>query len=231
MSFSYFDPKTEAYRTLKTEAHTLRVSGVAQSAQTDSSSPSTASGDTGLEPVSKEEVGFVAKDIRFIKTIDDKKRLPERELYRRPLYWILNGVLFLVSVLAIFFSSRRATDIRDSRRFRLRRSHGVAKARLKAASRFLKESKHDVFYEEVSKAVHGYFADKFNISPQSLTQERLEALASEFITAEQMNKIKKLFDETSMGRFAKVEKTREDMQELYDLADEVISLFEKVKIK
>jgi len=231
MLFSYFDPKTQTYRTLKTETQSLRVSGMDQGVQTPASSQNTVSTDTGIEPVAQEEVGFVAKDIRFIRTVDDGKHLPERELYRKPVYWIFNGLLFLAAALASFFSTLRATDLRDSKGSRLRRSHGAAKAKLKTAFRLLKGSKPDAFYEEVSKAVHGYFADKFNISTQSVTQERLEDLAHDLITAELMNKIKKLFDETSMGRFAKADKTPEDMRELYDLADEVISSFEKVKIR
>ncbi len=231
MTFSYFDPKTQAYRTLKTGVQPLRVSGMAQAAQTPSPSSSTGTSDAGLEPAVREEVGFVAKDIRFIKTTEEGKNLPEKELYRKPVYWALNGLLLLVAALASFFSVRRAIDLRDSKGFRLRRSHAAAKAKLKKASHLLKESKAEAFYEEVSKALHGYFADKFNISPQNISQERLEVLAGEYVTAELINKIKKLFDETSMGRFAKIEKSQEDMQDLYDLADEVITLFEKVKLK
>jgi hypothetical protein len=231
MSFSYFEPKSQTYQTLKTQTQTLRVSGTVQNAPSELAGSGAGFSGSALEPVSREEVGFVAKDIRFIRTAQGGKHLPEKELYRTPIYWGLNGLFILIAALGAFFSKRRATNLQDTKGFRLRRSHGSAKAKLKVASGLLKESKRDAFYEEVSKAIHGYFADKFNISPQNVTQERLEELAGEFVTAELMNKIKKLFDEASMGRFGKVEKKLEDMQALYDLAEEVIVAFEKVKLK
>ena len=48
---------------------------------------------------------------------------------------------------------------------------------------------------------------------------------------ELVNRIQKLFNELSSGRFGHSSKSKEDMRDLYNLADEVISQFEKVKIK
>ena len=95
----------------------------------------------------------------------------------------------------------------------------------------LKREKSDAFYEEVSKAVHGYFADKLNLPAQSVSREKIEALSGQDISPELLNKIGSLFDELSRSRFARVEKSQEDMKNTYDLADEVITKFEKVRKK
>ena len=48
---------------------------------------------------------------------------------------------------------------------------------------------------------------------------------------ELLNKINSLFDELAHGRFASAQKGRDQMQDVYNLADEVITKFEKVKKK
>ena len=140
---------------------------------------------------------------------------------------------FMLSIAALvsLLSGLRETELRDTRGVRLRRSHAAARTKLKAASRLMKESKSDAFYAEISRAVAGYFADKFGIPAQGVSQQRVEELAKDLVSAEELNKIKKLFDEMSMGRFSRVEKSPEDMKDLYSLADEVISAFEKVKLR
>jgi hypothetical protein len=215
---------------VKSQAHTLRVSGVPQP-EPGAARAGSSIADSDFDTAEKEEVGLVAKDIRYIRTVDDGKPVGGPELFRRGTYWLLNAALLLFAVAAAFLSGRRATDLADVKGSRLRRSHSAARARLRAASRLMKEAAPDAFYAELSGAVTGYFADKFNISAQGLSEDRLEELASDYVTAEQLNKMKKLFDEMSLGRFSRAEKSPEHMKELYDLADEVIRTFEKVKLK
>jgi len=228
--FTYFEPDSASYRTVKSEPHFLNVSGVEQ-ASTVSAPAGATMGQTVYGPDEKEEVDLVANDIRFIKIVDDGKRVPEKEIYREPLYWAVNGALLFLIALLSFLSMRRAAGPADAKGSRLRRSHAVARAKLKAAARLMKEGKGEPFYAELSRAVTGYFADKFNLPAQGITLERIEELAGELITAEQMNNIRRLFNEMSMGRFSRTQKGAEDMQELYKMADDVISFFEKVKLK
>ena len=223
LSFSYFDPKTESYKELKTQAHTLTV--------TKGSEPEAPAPEPGVQPVEKEDVGLATKDIRYIKTVDDGKPVSDRPLYKNPVYWLINILLALAGVLAMFFSSRKANDQKDAKGFRFRRSHTLARGKLKAAARMLHQERSDAFYEEVSKAVYGYFADKLDIPAQSVSRERIEALSGNDVLPELMNKIGFLFDELSRSRFAHVEKGQDDMKNIYDLADEVITKFEKMRKK
>ena len=119
----------------------------------------------------------------------------------------------------------------DAKGHRLRRSHSVARAKLRQSAVWMKQGKQNEFYAEISRAVHGYFADKFDVPAQAISTHRIEELAGEIVSAELLNKIKKLFDEMSSGRFAKDAKDAEHMSDVYDQADAVISAFEKVRIK
>jgi len=228
--FVFFDPKSGTYRTANTEPHTLRVSGLAQPEPPPSSSDLSAD-EPLFGPSEREDVDLVAKDIRYIKTLDDGKHVPEKPLHHNKFYWLLNVFFLLAGVTALFLSGLRATDLVDVKRSRRRRSHSLARAKLKAASQLFKAGKSGEFYAEISRAVVGYFADKFNLSPQGLSLERVEELAEPHVTAEQLNKIRKLFEEMSMGRYSRAQKEREDMEELLGLAGEVITTFEKVKLK
>lgn len=226
ITFTFFDPAAGSYRAVKTQPHTLRVSGAAV--------PESGAGLSAVETIfgtqETEQADLVAKDIRYIKTTDDGKKVPEKELYRNPLYWLANALLFFMAAGASFLAGRSA-NLKDERGSRRRRSHALARAKLKTSERLAKESKGDEFYAELSRAVTGYFADKFNLPVQGLSLERVEELAEEHITAEQLNKIRKLFEEMSMGRFSRAQKSREDMQELCGFAGEVITSFEKVRLK
>ena len=229
-AFIYFDPESGNYRTVKSEAHILEVSGITQPESVlPSSAPSSTESVYGSQE--KEEVDLVASDIRFIKVSDDGKYVLKREIYREPLYWLLNGVLLLLIASGLFLSARRASGPANLKGSRLRRSHSVARAKLKAAGNLMKDGKSDAFYAELSRAVTGYFADKFGLPTQSLTLERVEELAGGLITAEQMNSIRRVFNDMSMGRFSRVQRSVEDMRESYSLADEVITFFEKVRLK
>lgn len=233
-SFSYFDPQTGEYRTLKTEAHRLNVKPVAGETYSSTNTPSTIppqDQDTGLEPASKENVDLVSKDIRFIKSQDDKKYLPDANLPKNPIYWGFNLFWVLLSVVFAVLSSRKNIHLSDSKGFRMRRSQRVAQGKLRLAAKLMKQSKTDEFYAEISHAVLGYFADKFNIPLQAVTIFKVEELSAEYITSELLGKIKKLFGEMSLGRFSKMQNDQEHMSDVYDLAQEVLASFEKVKLK
>ncbi|MBI3316262.1 MAG: hypothetical protein HYZ87_04740, partial [Candidatus Omnitrophica bacterium] len=78
----------------------------------------------------------------------------------------------------------------------------------------------------------GYLGDKLDIPNQSVSvdgvEERLKVSDQDRQIAADL---RKLFEELDLGRFAKVEKGREDMKAVYELAERVISSFEKVKFK
>jgi hypothetical protein len=231
IAFIFFDPVTGAYQTVRSDPHKLVVTGTIQPDEPVSSSAGLPASGAFFGPETKEDVDLLAQDIRYIKTSDPGRKVPTKELYRDPFYWLGMGLLFFFALGTIFLSGRRTGELADVRDSRLRRSHAAARAKLKAAGQLMKGTESDPFYAEISRAVTGYFADKFNLSPQGLSLERVEELAKEHVSAEHTNRIKKLFHEMSMGRFARTQKSREEMKELYDLADEVITDFEKVKLK
>ena len=226
MRFSFFDPKEGSYQEIETAAQNLKVTG----SVTPEPAPIPAPEDAVRE-VAQEEASVVSKDIRYIKSSNDNNRFEAIDLYRKPFYWAINLLFVLITAFAGWQSIARSGGEKDTRGIRFKRSHSLARGKLRAAERVMKPEKAEAFYGEVSKAIYGYFGDKLGIPPQGVSYERVEELAGNEATAELLNKIRSLFEELSMGRYGHTDKSLDDMKEVYDLADHVITHFEKLRKK
>lgn len=224
LSFSYFDPEGQVYKEIKTSPHVLSVKPGAQTEEPAETG--------GVQPVEKEEVSLMGQDIRYIKTGDAMGAPASNDLYKNPFFWLVNVLLVILSAAFLWLANRRASGLKDARGARLRRSHGVARRKLRNAASLLKKDKPDEFYAEIDRAVYGYFADKLNVSSQGVTVETIEqGVAEDALEPALMSEIRSLFDELARGRFASIEKDREHMQRVYQMADQAITRFEKVKLK
>jgi len=230
LEFASFDPRSGNYKTLKTSPHTLVVKPGPEPEPEASVTP----GAAGIEPAEKADIAVMGKDIRYIKSVEAEKAWPVRDLYKKPLYWAFNAGIILLSFWLMFFTAKRESVLSDLKGLRFRHSHKVARRRLKTAARFLKKDKKDEFYAEISKALSGYFADKLGQPAYSVTPETIgQGLPPQAMetASPALTDAKALFQEIDLGRFARVEKSREEMKKIYEMADKVITQFEKVKLK
>ncbi len=223
--FSYFDVKTGSYHSLKTFSHSLKVDPSAEPVAADESVSS------GVQPASKEDVSFLARDIRFLKKIDSSEVAVEKALYQMPFYWFLNLALLLLW-LGLGILSSRAQSGQGLRAFAFRRAHRVARAKLRATKHKLKKEKPEEFYTELSKAIHEYFSGKFEIPIYMVSiasiEEKTSGLEADPVL---LNETKELFRTLDQVRFAKTGEELDKMKEIYDRADRVITNFERLKIK
>lgn len=231
VTFAYYDLKDKTYRLMKTEPQSLTVTGAAEA---DNEEPSTSSepssSGTGIEPASKENVAMQAKDIRYIKNAVAPKAISGYNFYQKPYFWALQ-IFFLVGwVFCVWLASRDHDEAKDMKGRKSRRSHWVARKKLRAASKLLKEEKQDAFYAEIERALYSYFADKLGISSQAVSLAVIEERTEE-LSADLYSRIKTIFHELSSGRYGRQSKSIEQMKETYDQADDVITSYEKVKIK
>ncbi|HTL71089.1 MAG TPA: BatD family protein [Candidatus Eisenbacteria bacterium] len=224
VEFSYFDPSTASYRTLKTEPRKLTVRpGSDEAAETEAATG------VGVQPVEKENLSLTGKDIRYIKMAAPRPWLLPKDLHRRPLYWFVDAVLAALAVLLTAMAGRKP-DARGALAARIRRSGQAARRRLRTAEQKMKAGKQDDFYAETSKAVHGYFADKLGLAPQIVTFEKIEQHAAE-APPQALNELRELLQDLGMGRFGRVEHGPEAMRKVYEKAGRVLTAFEKVKLQ
>lgn len=227
VEFSYFDPKDSQYKVMKTDEQFLTITGTEQAEDI----PTSTAVSTGTEPVQKEDLSVLAKDIRFIKTTRPFRAFSGYDFYRKSLYWWAVAILFFGWMIFGFLAAVRNTDgLAGLKDLNFRKAHAIARQKLKKSKRLLREDKQEEFYVEISNAVYGYFAGRLEVSPQAVSLAVIEKRAGEELSGELFGQIKKLLEELSAGRFALSKKGLEDMQDLYRLADQVITHFERVKL-
>ena len=153
--------------------------------------------------VSKEDVKYVGKDIRFIRTSPGKLKKSDNTFISKRSFLSLYGfalILFLAILFARREQIRRNSDLSIVRN---RRAAKIAGKRLQEASRCLKSGEIDKFHEEILKAMWGYLSDKLNIPVSELTRfNAIESLKQNEIDDEQINSLSVILDKCEFARFA-----------------------------
>ncbi|HLD75771.1 MAG TPA: hypothetical protein VI874_02025, partial [Candidatus Norongarragalinales archaeon] len=95
----------------------------------------------------------------------------------------------------------------------------------------LNAEKADEFAAELSRAVHGYFSDKLGLSGKWAAFEEIENIARAKTDPVLLDRARELFDRMAAGRFSSAGYDEEGMRSLYESAKDVITAFEKVRIR
>ncbi len=191
--YSYFNSSTGKYERLETPGYNFHATkGSEQSSDI-----------TVYGGISREDVKYVGKDIRFIKD-SAGKLLKSADLIIRKQSFYLGYAIALLLFLVILFARRehirRNADITAVRN---RKAGKVAAGRLKEASVCLKKGETDRFYEEILKALWGYLSDKLNIPVSDLTRSSaLAALTEKGIDEEKIRILTGLLDKCEYARYA-----------------------------
>ena len=162
-TYTYLDPDSLRYMTLQ-DSFTIQVL------------PGSKAGNEVANHLSgeadRQEMRFIATDIRLKK--------PGR-LWGRPIHWILLLLPFALSIGAVLYRRKQWLEGQvDIGIRRQRQAEKVAAKRLRDAQALLDRSDYAAFYEEISRASHGYVADKFRIPVADLTKERVQREIARF---------------------------------------------------
>jgi len=162
LTFAYFDPETENYRTLTTRAFNVRVSGNA-------SSPSGPS--AGL---SKSEISMLGQDIRFIMREPTTWRKPHETVFSQFWFWLLNGAALLIFLGAIglrWWTDKLESNLTFARR---RRAWPKVQARVRVLQERLAGNDTADFYSQLDQALIGYIADRLGLALAGLGPGEIE---------------------------------------------------------
>lgn len=215
--FSYFDPTTQEYHTLSTEAMTITVTDDGKS------DPAPAIGSYAGYGGSMRQLD---RDIRFIHT----DKLPHKAaamMILSPLYWLIVVIIIALFVVAYVALRKRIRDNRNIVARRMKRADKVAVQRLRMAQRSMEEGNRHAFYEEMLHAMWGYISDKFNIPVSNLTKETIrEELYRRGVSADVAEQFCEIISRSEEAQYAP--STEGDMSEVYAFAADVISRIEEV---
>jgi len=162
IEFSYFDTRTNTYKTVSSPSYELDVDKDPNAGKNVSTS------------YSNQKELEINQDIRYIKTGSYSFKNPN-DFFVGSLSYVLCYLIPLA--LFIIFSIIYRKQIQanaDIALMRTKKANKVATKRLKLAKQYLLTHKKDNFYEEILRAVWGYLSDKLTIPVADLNRENIE---------------------------------------------------------
>ena len=215
IEFSYFDLKSQNYKTLKTDAYTLNV------AKGEGNSDQVVANFT-----SKEDLKVLGQDIRYIKT--GETRLTKKDDYffgsmSYYMWYLIPLALFIAFMMAY---RKQAMENANVAKVRTKKANKVATKRMKNAGKLLAEKKSEAFYDEVLKALWGYISDKLSIPVSQLSKDNIEEELQKHQVADEL--IKEFINNLNECEFARYAPGNQDekMDKIYSSAIDVISKME-----
>ncbi len=164
ISFSFFDPKTEKYRTITSKEFTIEVENGPLSNAT--------AGNTSNE-VNKQVV--LSKDnFKYIKLDANLKPITQESFFKSALFWSLLGGPFILIPLFILAGKKRKSRLDDVEGNKVRRANKLAKKYLSEAKRNI--SNHVAFYESLELALHNYLKAQLNIETSEMEKSLISKM-------------------------------------------------------
>ena len=215
IEFTYFDLKSNSYKTLKTEAYNLKV----------------AKGQGNADQVisdftNKESVKMLGKDIRFIKLGDSSLRPKGDFFFGTVGYYLCYLIPLLLFVVFAVIYRQKALENANVAKVKTKKANKVAPRRMKLAGKLLAENKKNEFYDEVLKALWGYISDKLSIPVSQLSKDNIEAELTNYGVQEALiAEFIGVLNECEYARYAPGNEN-EAMDKVYSASVEVISKME-----
>jgi hypothetical protein len=193
ITYSYFNSSTGRYENLATgEFHFHARKGSEQNP-----------GVTVYGGVSKEDVKYLGKDIRFIKSDSGKLTRSSNIIISQRSFYSAYAFALFAFLLILFIRREHIKRNSDLSLVRNRKAGKVAVRRLRIASECLKNKQIDEFYEEILKALWGYISDKLNIPVSDLTRNNaISSLAERGIDEDRIKNLSGILDACEYARFA-----------------------------
>lgn len=215
VEFTYFDLKSNSYKTLKTEAYNINV----------------AKGQGNADQViadftNKENVKVLGQDIRFIK-LGDTKLMPKGDVFFGTVgYYLWYIIPFVLFVGLVVFFRKQAAENANVAKVKTKKANKVATKRMKLAGKLLAENRKNEFYDEVLKALWGYISDKLSIPVSQLSKDNIEAELAKYGVADDVIKdFINALNECEFARYAPRDEN-EAMDKVYTTSVEAISKME-----
>jgi hypothetical protein len=216
VTYSFFNVALKQYERIKTpELHFFARKGTDQNP-----------GITVYGGVSKEDVKYLGKDIRFISSKQGFLKKTGNIFASKRSFYSAYAFALIVFMVVLFIRREHIRRNSDISAVRNRKAGKVAGKRLKEAEKCLKENQSDKFYEEILKALWGYLSDKLNIPVSELNRSSaVNALIEKGIAEEEVNNLASVIDKCEFARFAP-SSSAEEAEKIYDEAARFIRLFE-----
>jgi len=216
IEFSYFNPQSQRYETIRSDASSVTVKG---------GQISPATGQAKMGNTEKEEVNFISQEILFIKTKAGRWLKNDDGFWLSSRFWTLLILLGLINLGIYFFWTKENNKRANPGALREQKAAKKAAKRLKSAKKALDQNQPSEFYLALLEALWGYFSDKLKMPAHEQSRERLqEELVKRGLSAETQERIAKIIEQAEMARYTKA--TMATAQNDYQEASAILTKIE-----
>ncbi len=208
--FTYFNTKSGKFVTIKSDPIVIEVEKGTEEQNGSTYTPSS---------VNREDVQFIGKDIRFIKT--DKANLKERGtfIFGSMIFFLGYIIPIILFIIAYILNKKKIHENANVHLVKNKKANKMATKRLKKSSSYLKENNHEAFYEEVLKALYTYLSDKLFLPVSELSKEKAaELITKRGVSEDVKNELLEILDTCEFARFSPSSGETEQMDKLYNKA-------------
>lgn len=216
ITYSYFDPAEQTYRTLSTDPIEVSIAPGAEELPT----PSVAG-------ANREMVERRADEIQPLKAVPDSLRRGEVSIITNPAYWLTWLLPALLIAGSLYWQRRQQILLEEADKLLWLNAGPKAQRAIENARRIDADA-----YVSVGSVLNTYLAEKLGRPVAGLTQDELAAvLQMQGIGADLIQRVKLALAEAEMGRFSPnvyvPERGGRLLNELHHLVDELDKAFEK----
>lgn len=213
ISFSFFDPKTEKYRTITSQEINIDVENGPLTAQKSSAGQD-----------HKKQVVLSNENFKYIKLEAHLKSISQEPFFKSTLFWTLLGSPILLIPLFIIAGKKRKERMADVEGNKLRHANRLAK-------KYLSEAKKNVanpslFYESLERALHNYLKAKLNIETSEMEKGLISSMLVErHVAPDTVQEFIQLLKNCEFARYASSSQASVDQD--YQKAVDVVSTIDK----
>lgn len=214
ISFTYFDPSAESYKTLGSEEIMINVKEGPVNAVT-RNLPSSGG---------NKQLVTTGNQFNFIKLNPNLKAIGTNYFFGSTQFYLWLLLPLVLIPLAIIFGKKREAIASDVVGNRVRRANKLARKYLSKARKELGNK--EAFYIALEKALHNYLKAKLKIETSEFSKDKIASLLTEKEVDETTNEgFIALLKNCEMARYSPFSEVQ--MQQDYDKASEVISHLDK----
>ena len=215
IAFSYFDLKTESYKTISSDEIIINVeNGPVPNLDTSEK----------INTSNKNDLVLTNDQFKYIKLVADLEPVNHPIFFKSELFWWLSGAPFLLIPLFIIAGNTRRKRLSDAEGKRLRKATKLAKKYLSEAKKNI--GKQEAFYEALERALHNYLRAKLDIVTSEFSKDKINTLLSKSnVEGEVVSEFISLLKSCEFARYTPTSNVT--IQQDYKKAVSVISSIDK----
>lgn len=217
ISFSYFDLKTERYKTISSKELIVNVTEGPANNNLNNDNSSVFSNNKKQIITSKEQFSS-------FKTKPNLISVNVKHFFKTNLFWSSLLVPFLAIPVAIYIRRKKDERSRDIVGVKVRRANKLARKYLSKAKKALGDK--ESFYNALERALHNYLKAKLNIETSEFSKDKIQELLKEkTVNKSTIIEFNNLLMSCELARYTPFSNV--EIQQDYDKAAKVISIIDK----